>query len=171
LSEALRDVVGEVRLEAAWAIGKLGDAALPALAAALHDKHWDIRRAVADGLGRMSDKAAVRVLVTALHDENKWVRQQAAEALGRLGNAQALPALTEALNDPNPDVRRNVIHALASIALKVEDSQPRDVFLNVVKSLLVANHDPDVKPHCYDRLRILGPRASCTIIGWPDKLS
>lgn len=80
-------------------IALLGDAALPALIAALHDRDPKVRRAAADALGKIgpSASAAVPHLTELLDDEHAW--PAAAEALGRIGPEarEAVPKFLEAL--------------------------------------------------------------------------
>ena len=56
----------------------------------LRDKDKDVRRKVAEALGKIGGKEATKPLIKALGDENWDVRKQAAEALGQIGDKEAV---------------------------------------------------------------------------------
>ena len=93
-----------VRETAADSLGRIGDAAVPALITALDDPDRDVRAQAARALARMGPQAeaAIPALIDALDDDNKEVRQGAARALGQIGPSaeDAVPALMQALKDP-----------------------------------------------------------------------
>lgn len=93
-----------VRETAADSLGRIGDAAVPALITALEDADRDVRAQAARALARMGPKAeaAIPALIEALDDDDKFVRQGAARALGQIGPLaeDAVPALMQALKDP-----------------------------------------------------------------------
>ena len=86
------------------ALGRIGAAAVPDLARALRDPDPEMRRRVAEVLGRIGPDAAVSVphLVTLLEDSDSQVRRAAARSLGQIGpNApSAVRALMRLLEDP-----------------------------------------------------------------------
>lgn len=93
-----------VRETAADSLGRIGDAAVPALIAALEDADRDVRAQATRALARMGPKAedAIPALIDALDDDDKEVRRGAARALGQIGPLaeEAVPALVRALKDP-----------------------------------------------------------------------
>ena len=116
LLAALRDAEEDVRREAAWVLGKIGDAAaVPGLLAALHDADVDVRVAAAAALGQIGDATAVPGLLAALHDADVDVRWTAARALERIGDAAAVPGRLAALGDADADVRWAAAVALGQI--------------------------------------------------------
>jgi HEAT repeat protein len=174
LIEALRDEDSDVRRSVAWALDvigwkpgnneervlyyiakrdwgrcvKIGSFAVEFLIERLKDKDSDVRRSVAEALGKIGDSRAVDALIEALKDEDSNVRENVAEALGEIGDARAVDALIEALRDEDSDVRIRVAEALGEIgdaravealieALKDEDSYVRknsiDVLVEIAK--------------------------------------
>ncbi len=115
LIETLRDEDDDVRRQAAGALGEIGDAAVPALIEALRDESFYVREQAAEALGLIGDAAAVPALIEALRDEDSDVRRQAAEALGEIGDVTAVPALIETLRDEDSAVRRQAAEALGEI--------------------------------------------------------
>ena len=90
LIKALGDEDGDVRTEAARALGLLGqpaNAVLAALTKALHDEEAYVRCEAARALGLMGkpDDAVLSTLSEALNDEDASVRTEAARALGLIG--------------------------------------------------------------------------------------
>ncbi len=59
--------------------------AIDALFKALNDYDSDLRLAAAEALGRIGNAHLTKPLVTALDDTDQWVRQAAARALERIG--------------------------------------------------------------------------------------
>jgi HEAT repeat protein len=86
---------------------------IPALIRALSSKTWDTRLEAAAALGRVGDLAAVPPLVIAMHDDSSQVGSASATALGRIGGDVAVSALIAALVEDPPDVRQAATRALA----------------------------------------------------------
>jgi len=100
----LRDTDDEVRDAASQVLaGRVGDAALPLLIAALKDTNQEYRVWAMYTIGRFGDYArpAVDPLVALLKSKQKTDRIVAAETLGRIGPdaAAAVPPLVERLKD------------------------------------------------------------------------
>ena len=105
LLEALKHPITDVRVAAAEALGKIGDAcAVSALCDVLHDTDASVR-AAAGALGKIRDACAVSAICEVLHDGvyadsvRMYVCETAASALCEIGDACAVPALCVALQD------------------------------------------------------------------------
>jgi HEAT repeat protein len=119
LIAALGDKVWAVRLEAAEALGQLGDKrAVEPLIAALRDERPEVRMAAARALGQLGDKRAVEPLIAALRDEHPLVLEEAVTALGQLGDKRAVEPLIAARQEWAEDFGQNarfVEEALRSV--------------------------------------------------------
>jgi HEAT repeat protein len=137
LLERLRSGRPVVRLEAAKALGEMGEGAvvpevLEALVERLRDDEApEVRREVAEALAKMAFGASwdvkravatpevVRALRERLGDDDPEVRTYAAHALGMMGPAAARPevleALVERLKDENEWVRMEAAQALGGM--------------------------------------------------------
>lgn len=114
------------RRSAAFAIGKMGDDAGPAvskLMRALRDPDPGVSDAAAFALGEIGAPAreAVPLLTVLLNDRDAdpKVRRSAAYALGSLkaNGGDAVTALARALDDPQPAIRQNAAWALGRLTL------------------------------------------------------
>jgi len=88
---------------------------IAALANAIHDGDWDVRRSACVTLGQMGENAAtneaIAALINALQDEDSYVGRYACEALGNMGEKAAtnevivalVKAFTDKVNDENND--------------------------------------------------------------------
>ncbi|MBX7168553.1 MAG: HEAT repeat domain-containing protein [Pirellulales bacterium] len=89
------------------ALGRIGEAAIPALLEALRDPDPLVRAEAVRALARMGPEAepALDALIAALQDGDKGVRRAAAGAIGQIGPAakKAIPALVQALRDYEQD--------------------------------------------------------------------
>lgn len=114
LIKALRDRRREVRLEAAEALGEIGDgSAVDALIETLGDVREDVRRAAAHSLGELHDPRAVSPLIAAIR--SKFVSgDRAAEALRELGEA-AVEQLISVLSDDDHAVRYYAARTLGEL--------------------------------------------------------
>lgn len=140
LTRALSDKAAVSRINAAIALGMIGDAkAVPALCGALKDSEPQIRQYAAEALGKIGDKRAIKPLSEALQDAERTVTDAAAAALQKIGlptdpasqakfaiaradwnraialGAVAVEPLIEAMSNPNTDVRRNAAKSLGVI--------------------------------------------------------
>jgi HEAT repeat protein len=86
-------------------IHHIGDAAVMQLLALLFDEALDLRLAAAWALGRIGAPNAVLGLLRALKDGEDVMRWAAARALGEIGDDSAARPLLRALEDPNGAVR------------------------------------------------------------------
>ena len=123
------------RIDAAYELGALGDAALPRLTAALQAGSGEIGRHAAFELTALGG-AAIPHLVEALGHGSSQVRADAAYALADLGPAawqdllhadpsarrSAAEALTAVLGDESNRVRRNAAEALGTISEPLQEA-------------------------------------------------
>ena len=121
-----------MRVAATYALGAIGAAAVPALAAALRTAGraaavHEAPPAWNEGAINMEDAAqamaamgnpAVDALCELLQDDCEWTRVNAAFALGEMDShaAVAVPVLVRALEDPSHRVVRTALDALGSVA-------------------------------------------------------
>jgi len=87
----------------------------PALIKYLNDPIVDIRRNVADALGRSRDPLVLAGMITRLHDVDETVREAAARSLGKMCSKQAIDPLIATLSDPSPAVRSAILVALRDL--------------------------------------------------------
>lgn len=112
LIDALKDQDGDIRRDAAFMLGGMGDErAIPALTEALKEPDEEVRFHVARNLGKFKEPA-VPYLLDALKDPDEHVRRYAAWILGVIGDERAISALENALEDPSDYVRKGVEQAL-----------------------------------------------------------
>jgi HEAT repeat protein len=114
----LHDYNGEVRIEAAEALGAIRDErALPPLIDAMtNDQRDGVRSSAAYALGNIPDNRSVDALIhTMLNDEDYGARRGAAESLGKLRDRRAVEPLIEVLNDSDCMVRPAAAVALGNI--------------------------------------------------------
>ncbi len=153
---ALIDVLGKehqaLRVEATYALGRMGEVAVAPLAAALGeagrraDEHsappaWN------EGATHMEDAAqalaavgtpALAALVDLLQSPSEWTRVNAAFALGEMDShaAPAVEALTNALDDSSHRVVRTAIDALGNVVA----SNPPSPSVQALGRMLEADH-------------------------------
>ncbi len=104
-----------IRRIAAIGLGKArGEAALEALAAAVHDEDASVRRRAIQGLGRKRDDRAVHALGEVLfEDPDSRMRRAAVHGLRMIGTKEASEVLHKGKFDPDNFVRRDIALALA----------------------------------------------------------
>jgi HEAT repeat protein len=123
LAGCLRDDNAAVRLQSAFALGRMGaaaESAVSALGEALpKDKDAAVRKEIAKSLASLGTTAsgASAALIDTLQDRDVEVRQAVAIALARVGPPAetALPKLLKAAHDPDKSVRCHAIHALGAL--------------------------------------------------------
>jgi len=102
-----------VRMRAAWALGVIGQPALPALLELAEGDDPVVRIEAIRILGVIGEGRSLNALFHALTDPDPRVAQRAAIALGRIGDTRAFHPLLIALHHPAPDVRFAACNALA----------------------------------------------------------
>ncbi|MCY3740925.1 MAG: HEAT repeat domain-containing protein [Candidatus Poribacteria bacterium] len=115
LISALNSTSESTGLQAAYALSRFAEKAVPALVRCLQEESETTRRNACYALNAVGT-AAVEPLRDALKDSCEHTRDNAAEALGDLGNkAQpAVPALIETLSDASGRVRSHTVEALGT---------------------------------------------------------
>jgi HEAT repeat protein len=88
----------------------------------LDDKDADVRQEAAWALGEIGDPRAVGPLIGKLKDPEAHVRWQAVEALGKINGPRAVAPLIAALKDADADVREGATDALGQILGKLGTS-------------------------------------------------
>ena len=140
LQDGLNDEDEAVRLNAVYALGNIGEPAIPTLIEALRQESktaWNRNIDRGDftnpsqldsiyGLAAMGEPAVPALTEVLGDDTNWWSRAGAAAALGCMGEpAQgAVPALIEALKDDSEWVRRNAADTLGNIGPSAQSAVP-----------------------------------------------
>jgi HEAT repeat protein len=170
----------DVRLEAVWALGEIGDErAVEPLVEALKDEDWYVRKQAASSLCNLRNQESVVLLVRALNDEDWYVRKQAARILGTIGDPRAAKPLARTLRDEDPVVQQEAAAALGRIgdpgavadailaSLKHEDPFVRNEAVATLQErgeeavpplihALIHRRDENVKREAADALVIVG---------------
>ena len=122
LFETLQNEDEKLRLNAAYRLGRVGEAAVPALKKALHSTHESIQNYAGYALS-LAGSSAVPMLIDGLQDTDDTVRSTAAYALADIGlvAAEAVPALTDAAKDVSPLVRRHAIEGIGIIGQQMDE--------------------------------------------------
>jgi HEAT repeat protein len=122
LLETLQNENEKLRLNAAYRLGRVGAAAVPALKKALHSTHESIQNYAGYALS-LAGPSAVSTLIDGLQNTDDTVRSTAAYALADIGlvAAEAVPALTDAAKDVSPLVRRHAIEGIGIIGQQMDE--------------------------------------------------
>ena len=170
LIKALGDKEEAVRLNAAYELGTVGGAAVPALIeiwqeasrSGVETESFQHTTYALSAIGA----PAVPALIDTLQDENESIRASAAYALGDIGNAaqEAVPSLTQALEDESAWVRRHATEALGLIGQPAQDT---------VSALTGMLHDEHywIRDNAARALARLGPAAEAAIPTLTDTLN
>ena len=140
LQDELNDDNEAARLNAVYALGNIGEPAIPTLIEALRKESkvaWNRNIDRGDftnpsqldsiyGLAAMGEPAVPALTEVLEDDANWWARAGAAAALGCMGEPahDAVPALTEALKDNSEWVRRNAADTLGNIGPSARSAVP-----------------------------------------------
>ncbi len=155
LSDALRDDYEPVRLNAAYALGAIGEPAVSTLIEKLSDEKDSPRRMAAYGLAAVG-APAVETLCEALEHENDEVRHQATYALAQIGSAAepAISVLMEHSKDNKVEVRRYIPEALGAIGAPAAPAVPTLI------DMLANDEDVQVRFESALALGQIGPASS-----------
>ncbi|MAF09753.1 hypothetical protein CMK11_04815 [Candidatus Poribacteria bacterium] len=156
LGEALRAREVGLRVNAATALGRIGDASgVAALADGIGDRQPVVRRAVAHSLGRIGTEASALALLTRVDDADGAVRGQVIHALGETGEPVAVGALGGIFLSHNP-AKDGAFTREATRALLKMGGFAVDTF-----AAGLASHDADKQLISARALGLLGdPRAA-----------
>ncbi len=140
LIEALHDNYEPVRLNAAYALGTIGNPAVPGLIETLGDENGATRRIAAYALAAVGEPA-VPTLSEALSHTEDAVRLEAAYALAQIGNEAhaAVPALLQRTTDACVEVRRYIAEAFGSIGTGTAAAVP------ALSAMLEGDDDDEVR--------------------------
>ena len=113
----LKDGAADVRFFGGMALGRVWDAAVPAVTELLHDTNGLVRAAAAQALGRIGPDASQSApeLKPLIQDKDAAVRTEAVRALGRIGKETSVPMLIELLRSNITDVREAAFDALGEM--------------------------------------------------------
>lgn len=166
LSAALSDDYEPVRLNAAYALGAIGEPAVSALIEKLEDENGSARRMAAYGLAAIGAPAA-SVLCDALEHENDEVRHQATYALAQIGRAAepAVPVLMACTKDSKVEVRRYIPEAFGAIGAPAAPAVPALI------DMLANDEDVQVRFEAALALGQIGPASSDAIPVLKESLS
>jgi HEAT repeat protein len=118
----------ELSSVATYALGRIGEPAVPALITVLRDPDADVRMSATFALSKIGPKAkaAVHALCELAKDGNDGVRQFAVAALGRIGPAarEAVPVLMARLTDPVGRIRFHAAGSLGAIGASAKEAVP-----------------------------------------------
>ncbi|MXZ01971.1 phytanoyl-CoA dioxygenase, partial [Candidatus Poribacteria bacterium] len=158
LIEALRDNYEPVRLNAAYALGTIGEPAVPQLIETLGDENGPTRRMAAYALAAVG-APAVSALSDALQHPEDTVRIEATYALAQIGDAaqDAIPALIERTKDEADEVRRYLADALGGIGPAAAPAVP------VLIDMLENDEDKQARFEAALALAQIGPASSDAI--------
>lgn len=131
------------RLNAAYRLGRVGEAALPTLNQALHSTSATTREYAGYALS-LTGTPAVPTLIDALQATDDSVRASAAFALADMGKAaqEAIPALMHAAQEPSESVRRHATEGLGLIGQLVSE----DIDLSGTVQVLITGLSDDYFP-------------------------
>ncbi|UGV41577.1 HEAT repeat domain-containing protein [Methanococcoides orientis] len=110
-------------VDAATALGEIGEPAVEPLIDALGDEDPHVRAYAARALGRTGDSRAVEPVIELLNDEDENVKSNAAMALGKLDDKRAIEPLTKALDGDSDRVRILARSAIDDIERQVSSSK------------------------------------------------
>ena len=122
LIETLQGEDERARLNAAYRLGRVGAAAIPALKQAFHGSSEAVRNYAGYALS-LTGSPAVPTLIDALQATDDSVRASAAYSLADMGKTaqEAIPALTRAAQDASEWVRRHATEGLGLIGQQVSE--------------------------------------------------
>jgi putative membrane-bound dehydrogenase-like protein len=120
IADRLSHASAEVRVAAADALGKIGDAKLgaPKVRPALNDKAPEVRKAALNALAALKDVESIPAMIELANDEP--TRYEGTLALAKLPDVRALQVYLRGLADRSPDLRKASASAIVSIRDKAE---------------------------------------------------
>ena len=166
LANILSDEYEPARLNAAYALGAIGESAVPTLIEKLSDENGATRRMAAYALAAVGTPA-VLALSEAMHHENEYVRIEAAYALAQIGSGakSAVDVLIEKAKDTNAEVRRYIPEAFGAMGPLAAPAVP------VLIDRLTNDQDAQVRFESALALAQIGPASSDAIPVLKNSLS
>lgn len=115
LAQALKDSSLGVRLEAGYALGRIGDPAIEVLIKARNDQDSRVRDSAVAALGNIGGESAKRELISVLRDENEesTVKLTAIQALYKIGDSESIAELRRLVSTGDPGLRAFVRELLS----------------------------------------------------------
>ncbi len=155
LIQGLCDIYEPVRLNAAYALGAIGEPAVSPLIETLGVEDPVMRRMAAYALAAVGTPA-VPALSEALQHTEDSVRVEATYALAQIGDGAepAIPALMERTKDENDEVRRYLAEAFGSLGQAAAPAVP------VLCDMLSSDDDGQARFEAALALAQIGPLAS-----------
>ena len=158
ISDLSRQLASEAEIEglqAAYELGRHGEAALPALMQALNADEAAVPRNAAYAFSQIGP-AAAPALVEATQTENERLRARAYDVLGDMGLQAdaAVPALLDGLNDSEMDPRRRAAEALGTVG------QQSSGLADPLAALVESDSSGEVRRNAAFSLARLGDKAA-----------
>jgi len=124
LAQALKDSSLGVRLEAGYALGRIGEPAIDVLRKARNDADSRVRDSAVAALGNIGGSSARSEVVSVLRDENEesTVKLTAIQALNKIGDSESIAELERVAETGEPGLRDFVKELLAEEALPQSSS-------------------------------------------------
>jgi membrane-associated protease RseP (regulator of RpoE activity) len=115
LAQALNDSSLGVRLEAGYALGRIGDPAIDVLVKARNNQDSRVRDSAVAALGNIGGESAKRELISVLRDENEesTVKLTAIQALYKIGDSESIAELRRLTDTGDPGLRAFVKELLS----------------------------------------------------------
>jgi HEAT repeat protein/S1-C subfamily serine protease len=115
LAQALKDSSLGVRLEAGYALGRIGEPAIDVLIEARHDADSRVRDSAVAALGNIGGRRARSQLTSILEDENEesTVKLTAIQALSKIGDSESIAELRRLAQTEGPGLKAFVKELLA----------------------------------------------------------
>lgn len=115
LAQALKDPSLGVRLDAGYALGRIGEPAIDVLVKARHDEDSKVRDSAVAALGNIGGKEVISQLISILRDENEepTVKLTAIQALYKLGDSESIAELQRVASIGEPGLQAFVKELLA----------------------------------------------------------
>jgi len=101
----------------------------------LTDRSGEVRREAADALGSIGNRQALQALLPLYEDDNDRVRQIAVGGFGSFENDRPVDYLVAALSDDSPTVRRTAVYSLVELLSNVPTERSHDIRETVVEKL------------------------------------
>lgn len=154
----------DVRFQATSALGRLknsDDRVVNALITALRDRHWPVRKAAAEAIASLGERASA-CLISALdqRDVNADTAYWSLRALAEAGSPEALPAFRRHLDNSNSDLKKIIIKGLGKISnresveclVKLLYDPDSEIRFHAVKALK-DSRDPIVLTHLLEKMK------------------